>query len=146
MAVVSLACCTDQGKMSMHERLHIVAARKRYQLYVLMKTAQSPIQIATVVGVYKSTISRERRWNWDLCGYRHHQAHRFAQARQRCKQRRRFPSTVWQQRENLVRQVWSPITAPSPMVAAEPITTCNGIQTALLILIWPRDAMPCTMP
>lgn len=81
---------------------------QRYQIYGLMQTAQNSTQIATVVGVHKSTISRELRRNRGFRGYRPHQAHRFAQARQGCKQRRRFSPLVWQQVETLVRQAWSP--------------------------------------
>jgi IS30 family transposase len=64
--------------------------------------------MATVVGLHKATISRELRRNRGLRGYRPHQAHRLAQARQEPKRRTRVAPTTWQQVEALVREAWSP--------------------------------------
>ena len=81
---------------------------QRYQIQALLKTDQNQTQIATVVGVHKTTISRELRRNCGLRGYRPHQAHCLAQARQATKIRSRVAQTTWQQVETLVRQGWSP--------------------------------------
>jgi len=79
-----------------------------YQIHALMKTGQNQPQMATVVGVHKATISRELRRNRGLRGYRLHQAHHLAQARQVTKRRARLAPTTWQQVEVLVREAWSP--------------------------------------
>jgi IS30 family transposase len=81
---------------------------QRYQIHALVKTGQNQTQMATVVGVHKATISRELRRNRGLRGYRPHQAHRLAQARQGPKRRTRLAPTTWQQVEALVREAWSP--------------------------------------
>lgn len=81
---------------------------QRYQIHALVQTGQNQTQMATVVGVHKATISRELRRNRGLRGYRPHQAHRLAQARQGPKRRTRVAPTTWQQVEALVREAWSP--------------------------------------
>ena len=55
---------------------------QRYQIQALLKTGQNRTIIATVLGVHKSTISRELRRNRGLRGYRPHQAHCRAHSRQ----------------------------------------------------------------
>ncbi len=81
---------------------------QRYQIQALLKTAHHQTHIARVVGVHKTTISRELRRNCGLRGYRPHQAHCLAQARQATKIRPRVAPTTWQQVETLGRQAWSP--------------------------------------
>ncbi len=81
---------------------------QRYQIQALLKTAQNQSQIARVVGVHKTTISRELRRNCGLRGYRPHQAHARAQARQATRIRPRIAQTTWQQVDTLLRQTWSP--------------------------------------
>ncbi len=81
---------------------------QRYQIHALVQTGQNHTQMATVIGVHKATISRELRRNRGLRGYRPHQAHRLAQARQGPKRRTRLAPTIWQQVEALVREAWSP--------------------------------------
>jgi IS30 family transposase len=56
---------------------------QRYQIYALLKTEHSQTKIASVIGVNKSTISRELRRNRGKRGYRPKQAHRLAQERRR---------------------------------------------------------------
>lgn len=80
----------------------------RYQIQALMKTGQNHTQMASVLGVHKTTISRELRRNRGLRGYRPHQAHQFAQARQATQRRARLCQAARQQVETLVQQVWSP--------------------------------------
>ena len=81
---------------------------QQYQIHALVQTGQNQTQMATVGGVHKATINRELRRNRGLRGYRPHQAHRLAQARQGLKRRARLTSTTWQQVETLVREAWSP--------------------------------------
>ena len=81
---------------------------QRYQIYALLKTGQKQTDMAMVLGVPKATISRALRRNRGCRGYRPHQAHRLAQARQAHNRRPRLTPTAWQQVETLVRQSWSP--------------------------------------
>ncbi|GJL70241.1 MAG: IS30 family transposase [Nitrospirales bacterium] len=81
---------------------------QRYQIHALVQTGQNQTQMATGVGVHKATISRELRRNRGLRGYRPHQAHRLAQARQEPKRRPRLTPSTWHQVEGLVREAWSP--------------------------------------
>ena len=80
---------------------------QRYQIYALMKAGQKHIQIARLIGVHKSTISRELRRNRGGRGYRPKQAHWLALSR-RNKAKRRITPMRWQQVEQLIRQDWSP--------------------------------------
>ena len=43
---------------------------QRYQIYALKKTGHKQMEIANVVGIHKSTISRELRRNQGQRGYR----------------------------------------------------------------------------
>ena len=69
---------------------------QRYQIYALLKTGQKQTDMAMVLGVHKATISRELRRNRGCRGYRPHQAHRLAQARQAHNRRPRLTPTAWQ--------------------------------------------------
>lgn len=81
---------------------------QRYQIQALLNTQQNQTQIAAVVGVHKATISRELRRNRGRRGYRPHQAHGLAQARQGAKWHPRFTPAIWQQVDMMLRQAWSP--------------------------------------
>ncbi len=50
---------------------------QRYQIQALMKMGHSYQEIGDVIGVHKSTITREVRRNQGRRGYRPQQAHRF---------------------------------------------------------------------
>lgn len=80
---------------------------QRYQIYALLKIGHLQTEIAEIVGVHKSTISRELRRNRGRRGYRPKQAQRFAQARQK-KAPTRIKSQDWQQVESLISLKWSP--------------------------------------
>ncbi len=54
---------------------------QRYQIYALLKTDFSQTEIVEVIGVHKSTISRERHLNYGQRGYHPKQAHRLAMSR-----------------------------------------------------------------
>jgi IS30 family transposase len=64
-------------------------------------------EIAQIIGVHQSTISREIRRNKGQKGYRPKQAHRFAIAR-RDKGKRRISVDDWAQIERLIILDWSP--------------------------------------
>jgi IS30 family transposase len=80
---------------------------QRYQIYALLKTEHSQSKIAAVVGVHKSTISREITRNKGKRGYRPQQAHRKALER-RQKAKPRIQVEVWEMVEEKLRQEWSP--------------------------------------
>ena len=81
---------------------------QRYQIYALLKIEPSQTKIAAVLGVHKSTISRELQRNRGQRGYRPQQAHRFAQQRRRKVIRNRIPTDTWTKIEEKLRQDWSP--------------------------------------
>ncbi len=67
---------------------------QRYQIYALLKMGHLQVEIAGVIGVHKSTISRELRRNRGLKGYRPKQAHQFALDRRK-KARYRIEAFTW---------------------------------------------------
>lgn len=80
---------------------------QRYQIYALLKAGHNQTEIAQLIAVHKSTLSRELRRNRGLRGYRPKQAHQFALSR------RRIPKPIigpakWIIVERLILQDWSP--------------------------------------
>ena len=67
---------------------------QRYQIYALKKTGHSPSEIAGVIRVHKSTVSRELKRNRGQRGYRPQQAHELASGR-RQKSVPRITAEVW---------------------------------------------------
>lgn len=80
---------------------------QRYQIFALLKMDHNRTEIACVLGVHKSTISRELSRNHGRRGYRPKQAHRWALCRRR-KAKRLIPPETWGLIEDHVRQDWSP--------------------------------------
>jgi IS30 family transposase len=80
---------------------------QRYQIYALLKMDHNQTEIAGVIGVHKSTVSRELRRNQGQRGYRHKQAHQMALSRRK-KAKPRIPQTTWLLIEDWLRQDWSP--------------------------------------
>src|SRR3972149_48066 len=80
---------------------------QRYQIYALRKTQHSLEGIAEVIGVHKSSVSRELKRNRGKCGYRPQQAHELALGR-RAKSVPRITAKIWAGVEHLLRQDWSP--------------------------------------
>src|SRR5258707_4280572 len=78
-----------------------------YQIYALRKTKQTLAEIAEVIGVHKSSVSRELKRNRGERGYRTQQAHELALER-RTKAIPRITAEIWAGVENLLRQDWSP--------------------------------------
>jgi IS30 family transposase len=81
---------------------------QRYQIYALMKAGLNQTQIAAIVGVDKSTISRELSRNTGRRGYRPQQAHRFCLQRRHEKAQSRIAPSTWHLIEHLLREEWSP--------------------------------------
>jgi len=81
---------------------------QRYQIYALLKIEHSQTEIATVIGVHKSTISRELRRNRGQRGYGPKQAHRLAQQRRRKTLQRRISAETWALVDEKLREDWSP--------------------------------------
>ncbi len=80
---------------------------QRYQIYALRKAQHSRREIAAVMGVDKSTVSRELKRNRGGCGYRPQQAHSLAMER-RHKGIPRITAETWATVKRLLRQDWSP--------------------------------------
>lgn len=81
---------------------------QRYQIYALMKAGFNQTQIANIVGVHKSTISRELRRNRGQRGYRPRQAHKFSIQRRLYKAQLRITQTIWHFIEQQLHEQWSP--------------------------------------
>ena len=86
---------------------HQLTQVQRYQIYALRKTQHPLMEIAEVIGVHKSSISRELKRNRGQRGYRPQQAQELAAAR-RQKSVPRITAKVWKIVESLLRQDWSP--------------------------------------
>lgn len=81
---------------------------QRYQIYALQKAGHTQTAMAAIVGVHKSSISRELRRNRGRRGYRPGQAQELAEARQRAAHRPRISEQTWVVVESLLRRDWSP--------------------------------------
>ena len=86
---------------------HQLTQEQRYQIYALRKTGHSRWEIAEVIGVHKSTVSRELKRNRGQRGYRPQQAQSLAMKR-RQKGTPRITVEVWAVVEQLLKQDWSP--------------------------------------
>lgn len=86
---------------------HQLTQEQRYQIYALKKTGHARTEIAGIIGVHKSTVSRELRRNRGGRGYRPQQAQQTALER-RSKAKPRICAKTWVVVEKLLRQEWSP--------------------------------------
>ena len=84
-----------------------LTCNQRYHIYTFMKAGLFQTEIAKIIGVYKSTISRELKRNRGKKGYRPKQAHQFAIAR-RDKAQPRVTDKDWRMIEDLICLDWSP--------------------------------------
>ena len=85
-----------------------LAQEQRYQIYALMKAGHAQSKIAVILGVHKSTISREIKRNNGQRGYRPRQAHQKALSRRMNKHPSRITRSTWDLVETLINQEWSP--------------------------------------
>lgn len=81
---------------------------QRYQIYILKQAGHTQMDIASMIGVHKSSISRELRRNRGLKGYRPKQAHRMAMSRRKHKAKPRILQSAWRLIEHFIRNDWSP--------------------------------------
>ena len=81
---------------------------QRYQIQALMKAGLNQTETAGIVGVHKTTISRELRRNRGLRGYRPRQAHNFSVERSQNKFQPRITVERWHLVERLLQEDWSP--------------------------------------
>lgn len=81
---------------------------QRYQIQILIKEGYNQTRIALLLGVDKSTISRELRRNRGEHGYFPNQADGMARRRRRHSHGPRIPLETWRRVERLLRQQWSP--------------------------------------
>ena len=80
---------------------------QRYQIYALKKKNHSQKEIAEVIGVHPSTVSRELKRNQGQRGYRPKQAHQKALAR-RNKVQKRISAETWAVVRAKLNSEWSP--------------------------------------
>ena len=81
---------------------------QRYQIQALMKAKHKQTEISVIIGVDKSTVSRELRRNSGLRGYRPKQAHRLALARRQAKVSKSISDASWALVKELLYKQWSP--------------------------------------
>ena len=81
---------------------------QRYIINTMLKIGYSQTEIAKVIGVHKSTISRELIRNRGGRAYRYKQANTFAEGRKKGKVRFRLDGSTWAYVEQLICKEWSP--------------------------------------
>jgi IS30 family transposase len=86
---------------------HQLTQVPRYQIYALRRTNHTQAEIAKVIGVHKSSVSRELKRNQGKRGYRPQQAHELALER-RSKSISRITARDWTVVEKLLKWDWSP--------------------------------------
>ncbi len=82
---------------------------QRYQIHALRKAELNQTEIAEIIGVNKSTVSREVRRNHGLKGYRPGQAQALADKRRKEKVQPRIVAETWSWVNQLLREDWSPV-------------------------------------
>ena len=85
-----------------------LTSEQRYQIKVLKQINQSPIKIAEIIGVDRSTIYRELKRNTGQRGYRPKQAHEKALARRQGKSKQRITTETWVVVAEKLGLDWSP--------------------------------------
>jgi len=80
-----------------------LTSEQRYQIHALKKKDHTQSEIAEVIGVHKSTISRELKRNTGGRGYRPGQAHNMALQRREEKVCFGISEASWQRVEQLLR-------------------------------------------
>jgi len=81
---------------------------QRYKIQALMKAEHKQIEIAEIIGVDKSTVSRELKRNSGKREYRPKQAHELCLERRNLKVKPRILYTTWNLVKRLLRKDWSP--------------------------------------
>jgi len=81
---------------------------QRYQRYALMKAEHNQTEITAILGVRKSTISRELGRNTGKKVYRPKQAHETCLEQRNIKAKPRILSSTWHLVKRLIREDWRP--------------------------------------
>ncbi len=81
---------------------------QRYVIYLMLKKGFIQNELAEVIGVHKSTISRELRRNYGGRGYRYKQAHVIALDKRQGKVPPIIDDSTWDFIETLIRKEWYP--------------------------------------
>ena len=81
---------------------------QRYIIYSMLKIGLTQSKIAEVIGIHKSTVSRELKRNRGGRGYRPKQADAFAKERHQAKVRPQIDGNAWVFIERLICKEWSP--------------------------------------
>lgn len=81
---------------------------QRYQISALKKAGHTQAEMTKIVGVHKSTISRELSRNTGKRGYRPQEANRRALERRQHKAKARITTEDWERVGQLLEQDWSP--------------------------------------
>ncbi len=81
---------------------------QRYQIYALLKAGHLRTEIGGIIGVHKSTVTRELKRNWSKRGYRPQYADRQALERRTEKAGPRIPASVWTEIEAEIKKYSSP--------------------------------------
>lgn len=81
---------------------------QRYQIYALKKAHHNQTEMAAIIGVHKSTISRELSRNAGQRSYRPKQADELSSSRKLSAHQPRIQNATWRLVESLLRQQWSP--------------------------------------
>ena len=98
----------NQIRGAQMKRYSQLTLEQRYGIYTLLKTGQTQKKVAEIIGVHKSTVCRELKRNRGERGYRHKQAHTFAEDRKKSKVRFRIDGSTWAYVEQLICKEWSP--------------------------------------
>jgi IS30 family transposase len=85
-----------------------LTCQQRYAIYSMKKNKFTQAEIAQIVGVHKSTISREFKRNNSQRGYRCKYAHNQALNRRKEKATCRILQSEWKLVEKLIKEDWSP--------------------------------------
>ncbi|MDF1512630.1 MAG: helix-turn-helix domain-containing protein, partial [Anaerolineae bacterium] len=97
----------DQVKGALVSNYKQLTQCQRYQIKALLKSGENQTKIAKIIGVDKSTISRELKRNRGERGYRPKQAQHKALSRRK-RDRRRIKSQTWVWVTKKIREDWSP--------------------------------------
>ena len=81
---------------------------QRYIIYSMLKIGLTQLKIAEVIGIHKSTVSRELKRNRGGRGYRPKQANVFSEGRKQGKVRPRIDGSTWAYIKRLICKEWSP--------------------------------------
>ena len=87
---------------------HQFTQEQRYQIYAFRETDKTLTEIAGIIGVHTSTLSRELKRNKGRRGYRPKEDHRCALERRKAGAKKRVSNETEPQIKELLRKEWSP--------------------------------------